>query len=65
MPYDLLPLTTMEQKRLWLPRVAAEGWLCVFEHDPEMPLGRLVEEKPGRLRAERVGPEPGRPPSGL
>jgi glyoxylase-like metal-dependent hydrolase (beta-lactamase superfamily II) len=56
MGYDLFPLTTMEQKRLWLPRVAAEGWLCVFEHDPEMPLGRLVEEKPGRLRAERVGP---------
>ena len=54
MGYDLYPLTTMEQKHLWLPRVAAENWLCVFEHDPEVPLGRLVEEKPGRYRAQAV-----------
>jgi glyoxylase-like metal-dependent hydrolase (beta-lactamase superfamily II) len=54
MSYDLYPLTTMEQKKAWLPRLAAEGWLCVFEHDPDVPLGRLVEEKPGRLKAEPV-----------
>ncbi len=52
MGYNLYPVTTMEQKKLWLPRAAAEGWLCVFEHDPETPLARLVEEKPGRLRAQ-------------
>lgn len=56
MGYDLFPLTTMEQKRLWLPRVASEDWLCVFEHDREVPLGRLVEEKPGRLKAVPVEP---------
>jgi glyoxylase-like metal-dependent hydrolase (beta-lactamase superfamily II) len=51
MGYDLYPVTTMGEKRLWLPRAAAENWLCVFEHDPETPLGRLAEDKPGRFRA--------------
>lgn len=51
MGYDLYPLTTLEQKKRWLPRAAAEGWLSIFEHDPETPLGRLVETKPGRFEA--------------
>jgi glyoxylase-like metal-dependent hydrolase (beta-lactamase superfamily II) len=54
MGYDLYPLTTLASKKTWLPRAAAEGWLCVFEHDPELPLGRVVEERPGRFRAEPV-----------
>lgn len=54
MGYDLYPMTTLENKKRWLPQAAREGWLCVFEHDPELPLGRLVEERPGRYRAERV-----------
>jgi glyoxylase-like metal-dependent hydrolase (beta-lactamase superfamily II) len=61
MSYDLFPLTTLESKKLWLPRAVAEGWLCVFEHDPDVPLGRLVEDKPGRLRAvpvEVAAPQP-------
>jgi len=52
MSYDLYPLTTLENKKRWLPRAAAEHWLCIFEHDPETPLGRLVETKPGRYQAE-------------
>ena len=51
MGYDLYPLTTLENKKLWLPRAAAGDWLCIFEHDPDVPFGRLVEEKPGRYRA--------------
>ena len=54
MGYDLYPLTTLESKKRWLPRAAAEGWLCVFEHDAETPLARLVEEKPGRFAAAAV-----------
>jgi hypothetical protein len=50
MSYDLYPLTTLENKKLWLPRAAQENWLCVFEHDPDRPFGRLVEEKPGKYR---------------
>jgi len=51
MSYDLYPLTTLENKKRWLPRAVEEGWLCVFEHDADHPVGRIVEEKPGRLRA--------------
>lgn len=54
MSYDLYPLTTLENKKAWLPRAAAEGWLCIFEHDPEVPFARVVEERPGRFRAEPV-----------
>lgn len=52
MGFDLYPMTTLETKRLWLPRAAEGGWLAIFEHDPETPLGRIVEERPGRYRAE-------------
>ena len=54
MGYDLYPLTTLESKKKWLPRAAAEGWLCVFEHDPRTPFAKLVEESPGRFRARPV-----------
>ena len=54
MGYDLYPLDTMANKQRWLPRAADEGWLCVFEHDPEIPLARLREAKPGRFAAEPV-----------
>jgi glyoxylase-like metal-dependent hydrolase (beta-lactamase superfamily II) len=54
MGYDLYPLTTLDNKKLWLPKAAAGDWLCIFEHDPVTPLGRLVEEKPGRFRAVPV-----------
>ena len=56
MGFDLYPLQTMENKERWLPRACAGDWLCVFEHDPEVTLARLVEEKPGRYRAQEVQP---------
>src|SRR5579864_105803 len=51
MSYDLFPMTTLENKKLWLPRAAGEGWLAMFQHEAEAPMGRVVEEKPGRFRA--------------
>jgi glyoxylase-like metal-dependent hydrolase (beta-lactamase superfamily II) len=51
MSYDLFPLQTLETKKSWLPRLAAENWLCIFEHDADRPLGRIVEERPGRFAA--------------
>lgn len=54
MSYDLYPLTTLENKKRWLPQAAEGGWLCVFEHDPEVPFARLVEDKPGRYRASKI-----------
>lgn len=56
MAYDLYPLETLANKRLWLPQALAGSWLCIFEHDPDVPLGRIVEDKPGRYRAEALQP---------
>lgn len=54
MGYDLYPVTTMENKDLWLGRAAEGRWLCIFEHEADEPLARLEEERPGRYRAEPV-----------
>lgn len=54
MGYDLYPVTTLENKKRWLPRAAEEGWLAIFEHDPDVPLARIVADRPGRYRAEPV-----------
>lgn len=50
MGYDLYPVETLEAKKSLLPQAAREGWLCLFYHDPEIPLCRLTEDD-GRLRA--------------
>jgi glyoxylase-like metal-dependent hydrolase (beta-lactamase superfamily II) len=54
MGYDLYPLTTLESKKLWLPRAAEGSWLGIFEHDADVPLARVVTEAPGKYRAEPV-----------
>ncbi len=50
MGYDLFPTETLEAKKKLLPQAAREGWGCLFYHDPDQPLSRLVEEN-GKLRA--------------
>jgi len=50
MGYDLYPVETLEAKRRLLPQAAHENWLCLFYHDPDAPLCRVVEES-GKLRA--------------
>ncbi|HEX8160759.1 MAG TPA: MBL fold metallo-hydrolase [Pyrinomonadaceae bacterium] len=50
MGYDLYPVETLEAKKRLLPQAAREGWLCLFYHDADAPLCRLVEEE-GKLRA--------------
>ena len=54
MGYDLYPVETLEAKRRLLPRAARENWLCLFYHDADAPLGRVVEED-GKLTV--VSPE--------
>ncbi len=34
MAYDLLPMETVSEKRLYLPQAVNENWLLFFEHDP-------------------------------
>ena len=52
MGYDLFPLETLEAKKRLLPQAAREGWFCLFYHDPDEPLCRVIEEN-GKLRAEK------------
>ena len=49
MGYDLYPVETLEAKKRLLPQAARDGWACLFYHDPEQPLGRIVEDT-GKLR---------------
>ncbi|MBD3866523.1 MAG: MBL fold metallo-hydrolase [Acidobacteria bacterium] len=56
MGYDLEPLATLATKKALLAEAARNDWRLVFEHDPVLPVGRLVEEK-GRLKAAAVEPE--------
>lgn len=44
MGYDLFPLETLENKKRLLPQAARENWICLFTHDPDQPLNRVVEE---------------------
>jgi len=53
MAYDLYPLTTLEQKKKWIPQAVREGWLALFAHDADIPAARLREEK-GRIVADSV-----------
>jgi glyoxylase-like metal-dependent hydrolase (beta-lactamase superfamily II) len=47
MAYDVEPLLTQEVKVSWLERAASGGWIVVFYHDPDCPLG-VVEAREGR-----------------
>lgn len=50
MGYDLEPLSTLASKKRILPMAAREGWRLVFEHDADLPLGVLEDDR-GKLRA--------------
>jgi glyoxylase-like metal-dependent hydrolase (beta-lactamase superfamily II) len=54
MGYDVEPLVTLETKRTLLGRARRQGWLLVFEHDPQVAWGRLdaADERPA------LAPEP-------
>ncbi len=52
--YDLDPMTTIETKRRWQRWLAERQAMIVFQHDPQVAVGRLVEQD-GRYT---VTPEP-------
>ena len=52
--YDLDPMTTIETKRRWQRWLAERQAIIVFQHDPQVAVGRLVEQD-GRYA---VIPEP-------
>ncbi|MFQ5662287.1 MAG: MBL fold metallo-hydrolase [Terriglobia bacterium] len=53
MGYDLYPLTTLENKKRWIPEAVHNDWLCFFPHDPEVPAAYL-RERDGTVVAEPV-----------
>jgi len=54
MAFDLYPMTTLENKKTWLPQAVEGDWLCFFDHEHEHPVARLIEDPKGRLRAQPV-----------
>ena len=59
MGYDLEPLRTLESKRALLADAVAGGWRMIFEHDPQVAIGRPVREGKGiELREISAAPEP-------
>ena len=53
MGYDLFPLETLENKRKLVKQAVEENWICLFYHDPQTPLCRLIE-KDGKIKAETI-----------
>ena len=53
MGFDLYPLTTLENKKKWIPEVAREGWLALFGHDAQVPAAHL-RERDGAYEPEPV-----------
>jgi glyoxylase-like metal-dependent hydrolase (beta-lactamase superfamily II) len=53
MGYDLYPMTTLENKKRWIPEIVREGWLALFSHDARVPAGYL-RERDGQWEAEPV-----------
>lgn len=47
MAYDVEPLTTIEEKKLWLEVAEKEEWLIFFEHDPQVHLATVERSEKG------------------
>ncbi len=53
MGYDLYPVTTLENKKRWIPQVVKEGWLALFCHDSRVPAAYL-RDRNGKWEPEPV-----------
>ena len=51
-PTTSTPSTSIENKKRLLAQAVRDQWLCVFEHDPRVPWGTIVEDPDGRRRVE-------------
>ncbi len=54
MAYDNHPLTTLAEKKDFLPRASEENWVLVFEHDPATPAARVARGAKGFTLGEPV-----------
>jgi glyoxylase-like metal-dependent hydrolase (beta-lactamase superfamily II) len=53
MSYDLYPTETLDFKKRFLPQAVRENWLCLFYHDFETPLCRLIEQD-GKIKTIEI-----------
>jgi glyoxylase-like metal-dependent hydrolase (beta-lactamase superfamily II) len=53
MGYDLYPMTTLENKKKWIPEVIKEGWIALFGHDAKTPAG-YVRDRDGVWEIEPI-----------
>jgi glyoxylase-like metal-dependent hydrolase (beta-lactamase superfamily II) len=54
MAYDLYPVELIRNKKRLVDEAVEDGWLCVFEHDPDVPWGTIVDEPNGKRRVHVV-----------
>ncbi len=47
MGYDLFPLTTLDEKKKFLPKITSENWLLFFEHDAFTETCRVQQTEKG------------------
>lgn len=53
MSFDLYPMTTLENKKKWIPELVKEGWIALFCHDTKTQAA-YIRERDGRWEAEPV-----------
>jgi glyoxylase-like metal-dependent hydrolase (beta-lactamase superfamily II) len=53
MGYDLYPMTTLENKKKWIPRIVREEWIALFGHDVRTPAA-YIRERDGKWETEPV-----------
>lgn len=53
MGYDLFPLTTLDEKKYFLPMAAHENWKIFFEHDPFTEVCRIEQTQKGFKAADK------------
>ena len=53
MGFDLYPMTTLENKKKWIPELVHEGWIALFCHDTKTQAA-YIRERDGHWEAEPV-----------
>jgi glyoxylase-like metal-dependent hydrolase (beta-lactamase superfamily II) len=53
MGFDLYPVTTLENKKKWIPELVKEGWIALFCHDTKTQAA-YIRERDGHREAEPV-----------
>jgi glyoxylase-like metal-dependent hydrolase (beta-lactamase superfamily II) len=53
MGFDLYPVTTLENKKKWIPELIQEGWIALFCHDTNTQAA-YIRERDGHWEAEPV-----------